>query len=134
MCTGAGFHGNHAAGGQLAAPDYELVARQGASREHPPSGIDGVNLDHALGQIGAYANGYTFGNTSCNLLHGLPLSMAFRLMTLNTTNLGAPTPLPEGGKSLRIPIERTRNGMPRMAFISFWAMRVLPLRAAHVKR
>jgi len=31
-------------------------------------------------------------------------------------------------------IERTRNGMPRMASISFWAMRVLPLRAAHVKR
>ena len=31
-------------------------------------------------------------------------------------------------------IERTRNGMPRMALISFWAMRVLPLRAAHVKR
>lgn len=31
-------------------------------------------------------------------------------------------------------IERTRNGMPRMAFISLWAMRVLPLRAAHVKR
>jgi hypothetical protein len=30
-------------------------------------------------------------------------------------------------------IERTRNGMPRMALISFWAMRVLPLRAAHVK-
>jgi hypothetical protein len=27
-------------------------------------------------------------------------------MTLNTTNLGASTPLPEGGKSLRIPIER----------------------------
>jgi hypothetical protein len=31
-------------------------------------------------------------------------------------------------------IEGTRNGMPRMAIISFWAMRVLPLRAPHVKR
>jgi len=31
-------------------------------------------------------------------------------------------------------IERTRNGMPRMALISFWAMRAMPLRAAHVKR
>ena len=31
-------------------------------------------------------------------------------------------------------IERTRNGMPRMALISFWAMRVLPLRAAQLKR
>ncbi|MBE0548326.1 MAG: hypothetical protein IH627_11905 [Rubrivivax sp.] len=27
-------------------------------------------------------------------------------------------------------LKRTRNGMPRMALISFWAMRVLPLRAA----
>jgi hypothetical protein len=27
-------------------------------------------------------------------------------MTLNTTSLGASSPLPEGGKSLRIPIER----------------------------
>jgi hypothetical protein len=26
-------------------------------------------------------------------------------MTLNTTNLGASSPLPEGGKSLRIPME-----------------------------
>ena len=31
-------------------------------------------------------------------------------------------------------IERTRNGRPHLAFISFWAKRVLPLRAAHVKR
>lgn len=31
-------------------------------------------------------------------------------------------------------IERTRDGMPRMALISFWAMCALPSRAAHVKR
>ena len=31
-------------------------------------------------------------------------------------------------------IERTRTGRPRMASISFWAMRALPARAAHVKR
>ena len=31
-------------------------------------------------------------------------------------------------------IERTRTGRPRMALISFWALRVLPSRAAHVKR
>ena len=31
-------------------------------------------------------------------------------------------------------IERTHNGMPRLAFISFWAKRVMPLCAAHVKR
>ena len=30
--------------------------------------------------------------------------------------------------------ERTRSGRPRTAFISFWAMRVLPARAAQVKR
>ena len=34
-------------------------------------------------------------------------------MTLNTTNLGAPSPLPEGGKSLRIPIERTSQRLLR---------------------
>jgi hypothetical protein len=47
----------------------------------------------------------------------------FRLMTLNTTNLGALTPLQEGGKSLRIPIERTVSS----------GLRPLPT-AAHVKR
>ena len=31
-------------------------------------------------------------------------------------------------------IERTRNGMPCLAVISFWAKRGMPLRAAHVKR
>jgi len=43
-------------------------------------------------------------------------------MTLNTTNLGASTPLPEGGKSLRIPIERTSSSR----------LRLLPA-AAHVE-
>ena len=31
-------------------------------------------------------------------------------------------------------LERTRNGMPRKALISFWALRVLPLRSAQLKR
>jgi hypothetical protein len=31
-------------------------------------------------------------------------------MTLNTTNLGALSPLPEGGKSLRIPFGLSLNG------------------------
>jgi len=31
-------------------------------------------------------------------------------------------------------IERTRNGMAHLAFISFWAKRAMPLRSAHVKR
>ncbi|HEY8707786.1 MAG TPA: hypothetical protein VIM34_07285, partial [Burkholderiaceae bacterium] len=78
---------------------------------------------------------FTLRATSCNLLHGTSPFTGFRLMTSNTTNLGASTPVPESGKSLRIPLERTRNGMPRMALISFWAMRVLPpLRAAQLKR
>ena len=31
-------------------------------------------------------------------------------------------------------IERTRTGMALQAFISFWALRAMPARAAHVKR
>jgi hypothetical protein len=67
-----------------------------------------MHLDHALGQIDPDANGLTTRSfplraTSCNLLHGLPLFNGLRLMTSNTTNLGASSPLPEGGKSLRIP-------------------------------
>jgi len=31
-------------------------------------------------------------------------------------------------------VERTRSGMPRMASISFWAMRAIPPRAAHLQR
>ena len=31
-------------------------------------------------------------------------------------------------------IERTRTGMALRALISFWALRALPARAAHVKR
>jgi hypothetical protein len=31
-------------------------------------------------------------------------------------------------------LERTRYGMPRRALISFWALRVLPQRAAQLKR
>jgi hypothetical protein len=44
-------------------------------------------------------------------------------MTLNTTNLGASSPLPEGGKSLRIPIELTASNRLRLLEA-----------AAHVKR
>ena len=31
-------------------------------------------------------------------------------------------------------IERTRTGMALQALISFWALRAMPARAAHVKR
>ena len=39
------------------------------------------------------------------------LDSTIQLRRQNTTNLGASSPLPEGGKSLRIPIERTSNGL-----------------------
>ncbi len=99
----AGLHGNDAAGGQLRAPGDELVAWQGARGDHMAGAIDGMHLDHALGQIDPDANGFTSNDSSCNLLHGTSPFNGFRLMTSNTTNLGASTPLPEGGKSLRIP-------------------------------
>jgi hypothetical protein len=44
-------------------------------------------------------------------------------MTLNTTNLGASSPLPEGEKSHRIPIERTST-----------RLRLLPLHMSNVGR
>ena len=99
----AGFHGDDAAGGQLGAPGEELVTRQGAAGEHLAGSVDGMHLDHALGQIDPDANGFTSNDCSCNLLHGTSPLNGLRLMTLNTTNLGALSPLPEGGKSLRIP-------------------------------
>jgi hypothetical protein len=106
--TRSGLHGHHAAGGQLRAPGDELVALQRAAHQHLASRIDSMNLDHALGQIDPDANGlasnsFTSNDSSCNLLHGTSPFNGLRLMTLNTTNLGASSPLPEGGKSLRIP-------------------------------
>jgi hypothetical protein len=58
--------------------------------------VDGMHLDHALGQIDADANCNTSGSTD------FPFPR-FRLMTSNTTNLGASSPLQECGKSLHIP-------------------------------
>ena len=66
-----------------------------------------MHLDHTLGQIHTYSN----SAFSDNLVHGTSPFIGLRLMTSNTTNLGASTPLPEGGKSLRIPLERTSTGM-----------------------
>ena len=88
---------------------------------HAAGAVDGMDLDHALGQIDPHANGFTSNHSSCNLLHGTSPLNGFRSMTLNTTNLGALSPLPEGGKSLRIPIE----GMPK---------RLRLLCTPHVKR
>ena len=113
------FHGDDAARVQLGAPGQEFVARQGTAGQDMAGGIHGVNLDHALGQIDTDANGLP----SCNLTHGTSPFNGLRLMTSTTTNLGASTPLPEGGKSLRIPIERTPKCQLRCLLV-----------AAHVKR
>lgn len=77
------LHRDDATRGQLRAPGGELVDRQGFGSHHAACCIDGVNLDHALGQIDA---------DSGNLVYGLPLSQARRL-TIRTINLGASTPL-----------------------------------------
>jgi hypothetical protein len=61
MGTGAGFHGNHATGRQLSAPEQEFVAREGATGHALATGINGMNLKNALGQI---------HTDSCNLAHG----------------------------------------------------------------
>jgi len=64
------FHGDDAAGGKLRASGNEFVARQGPGREHLTTTIDSVNLDHALAQIDADANGLAAGGNgrldSCN--------------------------------------------------------------------
>jgi len=83
VSAATGLHRNDATRGQLRVPGGELVGRQGLGGHDTTSGIDGVNLDHALGQIDP---------DSGNLVHGLPLSQACRL-TIRTINLGASTPL-----------------------------------------
>ena len=128
--TGAGLHGDHAAGRQAHAPLKELGTRDRLVREHAACRIDAVHLDDVLGQIDPYPN----RAFSDNLVHGTSPFIGCRLMTLNTTNLGASSPLPEGGKSLRIPIERTSTGRPRLALISFWAKRGPPVPAAQLER
>jgi len=76
--TRAHLHGYDATGGQPRAPRQELLARQRAAAHHRARGIDRVHLNHALGQIGTDSHDarFTARAGSCNLLHGLPLSIA----------------------------------------------------------
>ena len=106
--AGTDFHHDHAARWQLRAPGQELLAAQRPVRQHATARIDGLHLNHALGKIDAH----TRRNTSGNLVHGTSPFNGCRLMT-RTVNLGASTPLPEGGKSLHIPLNRTRYGKHR---------------------
>ena len=53
------LRGDDAASGQLRALGDELVSCQGAAAQHLAGAVDRMNLDHALGQIGADANGFT---------------------------------------------------------------------------
>jgi hypothetical protein len=67
-----------------------------------------------------------------------PFQDGCRLM-IDTTNLGALTPWPEGGKSLRIPLDRTANGMapwPRGAevHVAPRGQGAMPLSTAQLKR
>ena len=72
--AGAGLHGHDATRRKLGTPGHELVARQSAAGKHLAGRDDGMDLDHALGQVDPNANGFTSNDSSCNLLHGLPLS------------------------------------------------------------
>ena len=79
-----------------------------------PDRSNGMDLDHALGQVDAYANGFT----SCNLLHGLPLST---LQIDDSHHQSWRFDAVAGrGKSLRIPIERTL-GLGRASAVTLHA-------------
>lgn len=97
MGAGTDSHHDHAARRQLRAPGQELLAAQRPVRQHATAPIHGLHLNHALGKIDAH----TRRSTSDNLAHGTSSFDGCRLMT-RTVNLGASTPLPEGGKSLHI--------------------------------
>ena len=60
MGAAAGLHGDQAAGAQLHAPSGELVGGQGLGGHHASRGIDGVDLDHSLGQIDANSGNYFY--------------------------------------------------------------------------
>ena len=94
------LHRHDAAWRQLRAPGQELFAPQRPVRRHASAAVHRVRLDHPLGQIHAYPNDLF----SDNLAHGTSPFHSCKLMT-HTTNLGASTPLLEGGKSLRIPVK-----------------------------
>ena len=56
------------------------------------------------------------------MTHGINIALSERTKVFSS----AVTPNPS--------IERTRTGMALQALTSFWALRALPARAAHVKR
>jgi hypothetical protein len=70
--AGARLHGDDATRRQPDTPFEELVPGQCAAGENTATRIHRMHLDHALGQADPYSN----SSTSCNLLHGLPPSMA----------------------------------------------------------
>ena len=71
--AGTGLHRDHAARRQLRAPGQELVAAQRPVRQHATARIDGMHLDHALGQRSTPTRAAT---PRVILSTGLPLSMA----------------------------------------------------------
>src|SRR5450755_2362238 len=71
----ARFHRHQAARRQLHAPGHEPIALERSPDDPSTSGIDPLNLNHALGHVHTYPD----NRCSCNLAHGLPL-FSFRLM------------------------------------------------------
>jgi hypothetical protein len=70
--SAARLHGHDTASRQLGTPRLEAIALDRSDCHHAALRIHSVNLNHMLGQVHPYANDLA----SCNLLHGLPLSMA----------------------------------------------------------
>ncbi len=83
VITTAGLHGDQRTRRQLRTPGHEAVTRQRLCDHDSPSGINRMNLDHALGQVDPYPR----DKASCNLAHGLPL---FRCRLTFATSILAP--------------------------------------------
>ena len=79
-------------------------------------------LKHRLCQINGNGNSIHFGSLSPEEL--IPTTMLTSAPQFDAKKRGESIPS----------IERTRVGRSLQALISFWALRALPTRAAHVKR
>ena len=76
--AGTGLNGHDAAGRRLRAPGQKLVARQRAAHKDLARAVNGVHLDHALGQIDPYANG------TCRRA-SIRATMGYRLLHANAS-------------------------------------------------
>jgi hypothetical protein len=77
----ADLHRHHAARGQASTPRQELLAQQRASAHHLACAVHRMHLNDSFGQVSSDSNNratldFRGRPRSCNLLHGLPLSIA----------------------------------------------------------